>query len=100
MADKPAPRKERFEDLLRKVEEVVKALESGTLGLEDSLEQYEQGREALAKCHAILEQAEKRIELLVRQPDGSLQSQPLDAAAAKATEKPARKKKDDADLPF
>jgi exodeoxyribonuclease VII small subunit len=71
MNDKPA-KKEKFEDHLRQVEEAVKALEGGKLGLEESIEKYETGVKALRQCYAILEQAEKKIQLLVKEKDGSL----------------------------
>ncbi|MBI2901516.1 MAG: exodeoxyribonuclease VII small subunit [Planctomycetes bacterium] len=72
-----APRKEKFEDLLRQVEEAVKALESGKLGLEESLERYEAGMKALKQCHVILEQAEKKIQILVKEKDGTLAEKEL-----------------------
>ncbi len=87
MSDK-APKKETFEDHQRKVEEAVRALESGQLGLEESLEQYEAGMTALKKCYEILNQIEKKIEVLVQQKDGSLGAKPLQAES----EVTARKK--------
>jgi exodeoxyribonuclease VII small subunit len=90
MTEKPA-KKEKFEDHLRQVEETVKALEGGKLGLEESIEKYEAGIKALRQCYLILEQAEKKIQLLVKEKDGSLT--PRDFEPAQTTEeKPARKK--------
>jgi exodeoxyribonuclease VII small subunit len=97
--DKPAPRKERFEDHLKALEEAVKALESGQLGLEEAMEKYELGRAALARCFEILEQAEKKIEQLVRKPDGSLGTKPLEPATERPAAPPKKKKSDD-ELPF
>ena len=54
-------KKEKFEDHLQQVEDAVKNLESGELGLEASLEKYESGMKALKQCYSILEQAEKKI---------------------------------------
>jgi exodeoxyribonuclease VII small subunit len=71
MNDK-AVKKEKFEDHLRQVEDTVKALEGGKLGLEESIEKYEVGVKALRQCYAILEQAEKKIQLLVKEKDGTL----------------------------
>jgi exodeoxyribonuclease VII small subunit len=71
MNDK-AVKKEKFEDHLRQVEETVKSLEGGKLGLEESIEKYEVGVKALRQCYAILEQAEKKIQLLVKEKDGTL----------------------------
>ena len=99
MTDKP-PRKEKFEDHLKVVEEVVKSLESGKLGLEESIEKYEAGIKALRQCYSILEQAEKKIQILVKEKDGSLTAKDFDPSSARPAEgrpavveeKPARKK--------
>jgi len=88
------PKKERFEDHLRTLEEVVKAIESGSLSLEEAMEKYEAGVAAHAKCKEILGQLEKKIEQLVRQHDGTLVARPLEPQAA------PKKKKADEDLPF
>ena len=79
MSDKPA-KKEKFEDHLKQVEEAVKALEGGKLGLEESIDKYETGMKALRQCYAILEQAEKKIQLLVKEKDGSLAAKDFDPA--------------------
>lgn len=88
MNDK-AGKKEKFEDHLRQVEEAVKALEGGKLGLEESIEKYEGGIKALRQCYAILEQAEKKIQLLVKEKDGALAARDFEPGAE---DKPARKK--------
>jgi exodeoxyribonuclease VII small subunit len=90
MTDKPV-KKEKFEDHLRQVEEAVKALEGGKLGLEESIERYETGIRALRQCYAILEQAEKKIQVLVKEKDGALSAKDFDPGAP-ADDKPARKK--------
>ena len=87
MTDK-APKK--FEQYLQEVDQVVKALEGGKLGLEESIEKYETGMKALKQCYSILEQAEKKIQILVKEKDGSLTAKDFDPAAAE--EKPSRKK--------
>jgi exodeoxyribonuclease VII small subunit len=93
------PKKESFEDHLKVVEETVRALESENLPLEEAMAKYEAGMLAHAKCREILALLEKKIEQLVRKPDGSLAARPLEAHA----EKPApvaKKKKPEDDLPF
>jgi exodeoxyribonuclease VII small subunit len=87
MTDKPA-KKEKFEDYLRQVEDTVKSLEGGKLGLEESIEKYETGIKALRQCYGILEQAEKKIQLLVKEKDGSLTAKDFDPPTE---EKPVRK---------
>jgi exodeoxyribonuclease VII small subunit len=81
-------KKEKFEDHLRQVEEAVKSLEGGKLGLEESIEKYEVGVKALRQCYAILEQAEKKIQLLVKEKDGSLSAKDFEAGAEDKRKKP------------
>jgi exodeoxyribonuclease VII small subunit len=53
-----------FEQALSELEQVVRDLEDGRLGLAESLARYEKGVKLLKNCYAQLEQAERRIELL------------------------------------
>jgi len=53
-----------FEQALEQLEEIVRDLEQGQLGLEASLARYEQGVVLLRRCHELLERAERRIALL------------------------------------
>ena len=79
MTDKPA-KKEKFEDYLAQVEGAVKALEGGKLQLEESIEKYETGIKALRQCYTILEQAEKKIQMLVKEKDGTLSAKDFEPA--------------------
>ncbi len=53
-----------FEAAIAELESIVKKLEEGDLALEQSLKLYERGVELSRFCHARLEAAERRIELL------------------------------------
>jgi exodeoxyribonuclease VII small subunit len=53
-----------FESAIAELETVVKALEEGDLPLERSLQLFERGIQLSRFCHARLEEAEKRIEVL------------------------------------
>ena len=53
-----------FEEALQTLQEIVESLESGSLGLEESLSRFEQGIGLLKTCNDVLEQAEQRIETL------------------------------------
>jgi len=66
-----------FEESVAQLEQIVAAIESGQVGLEQSLAKYEQGMELVKRCRAILDRAEKRIEQLTETPQG-LQAEPLD----------------------
>ncbi len=61
---KVAKSDESFEEALSELESVVTDLESGELGLAESLDRYEQGVQRLKRCHGTLEEAQRRIELL------------------------------------
>jgi exodeoxyribonuclease VII small subunit len=63
-----------FEEALDELERVVRALEDGKVGLEDSLTQYERGIALLKCCYGLLRQAEQRVLLLTGQ---DAQGQPL-----------------------
>jgi exodeoxyribonuclease VII small subunit len=67
-----------FEAAVAELEKIVAAIESGQIGLEESLAKYEQGMELVKKCRGILDRAEKRIEQLNETPQG-LSAEPLDA---------------------
>ena len=53
-----------FETAIAELESIVKKLEEGDLALEASLQLYERGVHLSRFCHARLEEAEKRIEIL------------------------------------
>lgn len=61
---KEAEEKLSFEDSLAELESIVGKLESGQLPLSDSLAAYEQGVKRVKGCYALLEDAERRIELV------------------------------------
>ena len=78
MAKKPQTPPKGFEDALRELEEILRQIEGGSLGLEESLSKYERGNFLIQHCRGILSGAEKKIELLSKAPDGSLQTEPSD----------------------
>ena len=62
---------EKFETALKKLEEIVKKLEGGELSLDDSLKAFEEGVKLAGFCSTKLNEAEKRIDVLNRQKDGT-----------------------------
>ena len=81
-ADRQQTEVEGFESALQAVEEVVRRLESGELGLSESLAQYERGIEKIKHCHRALEQAEQRISVLISvDEDGTATVEPVEAAS-------------------
>lgn len=71
-----------FEESLEELEAIVADLEGGELGLADALGRYEEGVKRLKQCHAQLEAAERKIELLSGvDADGNPVTAPFDDAA-------------------
>jgi exodeoxyribonuclease VII small subunit len=66
---------ESFEASLDELEKVVKQLEGGDLSLERSLELFERGMGLSDTCRQQLEQAETRVEILIRK-EGKLTPEP------------------------
>ena len=53
-----------FESALEELQQIVRELEDGTLGLEDSMRRFEKGIGLLRSCYQTLEQAEQKIQIL------------------------------------
>jgi exodeoxyribonuclease VII small subunit len=53
-----------FEEALEQLESIIDQIESGEIGLEQSIEAYEKGVELIKRCRGVLERAEQRIEEL------------------------------------
>jgi len=60
-----------FEDSLKKLENIVAQLEQGDLALEDSIRLFEEGVGLSAVCKQELDAAEGKVQMLVKQRDGS-----------------------------
>ena len=71
-----------FEASLEALERIVKQLEGGDLPLEKSLELFEQGIRLSRECQERLSQAERRIEVLLRDNQGRPVTAPYDKAAS------------------
>ena len=67
----------KFEDSLTRLEQIVGALEAGNLPLEDSLKAFEEGIALARHCSKYLDEAERRVELLLKDEAGLLKTQPF-----------------------
>jgi exodeoxyribonuclease VII small subunit len=71
-----------FEDALKRLEEIVRLLEEGEIGLNESLERYEEGVKLLRQSYDLLQRAERRIELLSGvDAEGNPVTEPFDDTA-------------------
>jgi len=85
----------KFEEALKKLEKIVDDLEGGGLALEEALEKYEEGIRLSKMCAKKLEAAKKKVEILLKSEDGSLELKPFDEKTAEQEKPPQepRKKK-------
>jgi exodeoxyribonuclease VII small subunit len=67
-----------FEQALKALDDIVKRLEGGQVGLEDSIEIYARGVNLKQHCEAKLRAAEAKIERIVVGPDGTIGATPAD----------------------
>lgn len=63
-----------FEEQMEQLEEIVGALEKGDLSLEDSVKKFEEGIKISNECNKTLEEAEKKITILVNK-DGEMKEE-------------------------
>jgi exodeoxyribonuclease VII small subunit len=61
--------KEKFENALEKLEDIVKKMESGDMPLDEALRSFEEGIKNICFCAAKLEEAERRVEMLLGKED-------------------------------
>ncbi len=66
-----------FEASLKKLETIVEKLEQGDLPLEESLKLFEEGVGLSAACKQELDAAEGKVQMLVKQRDGSHKLEPF-----------------------
>jgi exodeoxyribonuclease VII small subunit len=96
MAKKPQAAPKNFEEALKELEQILNEIESGDIGLEQSLQKYERGNFLIQHCRSVLGAAEKQIELLSKGAAGELVAEPIDKLGEKSSENPLP---DDASTP-
>ncbi len=63
----------KFEEALKRLEDIVEKLESGSLELEESIQLFEQGVKLSLYCQQQLKQAEGRVQRLVKNLNGEFE---------------------------
>ena len=66
-----------FESALKSLEDIVTQLESGNLTLDHALELFEEGIKASRFCNSKLEEAERKVEILIKTADGTMKEMPF-----------------------
>ena len=74
----------KFEECLQRLGKIVQELEKGDVPLETSLTLFEEGMNLSSACRQELEQAEGKVEILLKK-NGKLQAEPFEPLAEKAS---------------
>lgn len=69
---------EKFEDSINKLEEIVNKLEAGDVTLDESLSLFEQGIKLSKSCQKMLDNAEKKVSVLLADDSGEMEKQDFD----------------------
>ncbi len=67
----------KFEEAFQKLEAIIKKLDEGNLTLEDSLKAFEEGVRLSRHCSRKLDEAEKKVEILLKESGNRLTPQPF-----------------------
>lgn len=84
-----------FEHAIERLESIVADMEAADLPLDEVLKRYEEGTQLVRFCGRKLEEAEKKIELLTQQADGSVALKPFREATAEHETEDEEKEADD-----
>jgi exodeoxyribonuclease VII small subunit len=67
-----------FEAAVEELEQILGHIESGELGLEETLVKYERGNFLIQHCREVLNAAEKQIEVISKGPEGAPTTGPFE----------------------
>ena len=65
--------KKSFEEQIAELEQIINELENGNLNLDDSVAKFEEGIKISKECNKMLENAEKKITILLNGENGEVQ---------------------------
>lgn len=68
-------KKPDFETSLKELEEIVEQLETSDMALDETLAKYEKGIKIYKQCYQILEKAEKKINILLKNSTGDIRTE-------------------------
>ena len=81
-----------FESALKKLETIVENLENGEMSLEAALKQYEEGVKMADICSKRLNDAQKKVEILIKTSGGKLKASAFEDGADETSKKSKKKK--------
>jgi len=70
---------QKFEDKLKKLEEIVEKLESGELDIEENLELFQSGMKLGKECRGMLEEIEDKVNKVLSVDEDEVKTEPFDA---------------------
>lgn len=70
--------KKSFEEQIKELENIVADLEKGELSLDESVTKFEEGIKISKDCNKILEEAEKKITILIKNDEGGTSEEDFD----------------------
>ena len=60
-----------FEENMKRLEQIVRAMERGDVALEESLKMFQEGTELVRSCSKLLDEAQLQVKKIMTAPDGS-----------------------------
>ncbi len=78
------PKNLKFEQAMEQLDTIVEAMESGEIGIEESIAKYEEAMQLASHCRGILNEAEQRIKTIQLNAGGQVQTGPFEPPAAEA----------------
>ena len=75
---------EAFEEALKKLQAIVEKLERGDLPLEEAMDSFTEGIKLAQYCHQKLEEAENKVQMLVKDPQGNWGTTPFETGEEKS----------------
>ena len=63
---------QNFEEMMKNLEQIAKDLENGDLSLDESVKKFEEGMRISKSCSKILEEAENKITILIKDSNGDI----------------------------
>ena len=71
---------QKFEEALERLEGIIRLMEEGNLPLEEALDSFEDGMKLVRFLQAKLDEAQKRVEILLKDEQGNLKAEPFAGA--------------------
>jgi exodeoxyribonuclease VII small subunit len=78
------PKNLKFEQAMERLDTIVEAMESGEIGIEESISKYEEAMQLAAHCRKILEESEQRIKKIQLDATGQPRTEPFEPPAGPA----------------